>query len=678
MTKLRVHLDFESRSACDLKKRGAWIYSKHPTTSLMCTAFAPGDADPVLLPRGEQKSKALRELARDPEVLFVAHNAGFEFVMWLHQMVPLGYPLIPINRWRCTSAKASAMGLPKSLDAVGKILRLPITKDTEGYQIMMRLCKPIGTLADSDDDFVWDNSREKYEKLYSYCRKDVEVERLIDNKIPDLSPLEQKIWEINLELNTRGIYADADLIDSAMAMSGQLKSDANLEIKRLSGYAINKFTEVKKIITWLQTRGHEIESLTVDDLDEWIDKVGSDQIAREVLTIRKNMARASVAKFFAFNEALDRTDSRLRDIQIFHGSTTGRFTSGGAQYLNLAKAECHTSLSDDEKGPAMDALCSDIKLGSVEYLDQFYQSANHAIGYAVRGALMATPGKKLYCVDFAQIEARVLFLLSGEIKGLLQFASGEDLYVAMARVIYDDPNITKKTDPDKRQLGKQAVLGCGYQMGAKRFAETCATYGIIITEELAIKAVRAYRETYSTVKEFWFECENAAKRAIEHRTTVEVGMLKFGFKSGALMMRLPSGRIIYYHQPKIEYREVTEEARKKIIEDGEEWKLEKKVITYCNQNPITKQWSKAHTYGGKLVENATQAAANDLMKFAMVAVHKTGRYHILLTPHDEILTEGFESECSVKELEKLVCQLPPWAEGLPIAAEGWEGMRYRK
>jgi DNA polymerase len=378
------------------------------------------------------------------------------------------------------------------------------------------------------------------------------------------------------------------------------------------------------------------------------------------------MARASVKKFYAFERNTDLEDNRIRDGLVYHLSHTGRWGSRGSQLLNLVKYSGN-----------MDLLCHSIKTCDKEFLDAYWGSANHAISDAPRGALIASKDKDFFCVDFSAIEARTLFFIARDMRGLLQFMKKEDLYVSLARLIYEDETITKETHPDERQLGKQGVLGCGYQMGWERFIETCASYGMDVSEELAKKTVTMYREAYQPVVDFWWACDKAAKKAINYRTIVEVGPIAFGYSQGALMVRLPSGKFLYYHNPKVKKREVTEEQRADLIARGLEWKLEREVIVYSHQNDKN-MWVTTHTYGGKLVENINQAVARDLLGYSLLNVMKTKRYTPLLLPHDELLTEGDPKECSVEELCELVCKLPPWAEGLPMAAEGWTGKRYRK
>jgi DNA polymerase len=431
-------------------------------------------------------------------------------------------------------------------------------------------------------------------------------------------------------------------------------------------------------------------------------------------------------------------DGRIRDLMIYHHSETGRFGARGAQILNLAKGDVED----------MDSQCQDIIDLDVASLDFLYGDANHAIGDCVRGAIIPSPGHKLFVEDYSSIEARVLFWLAGEEKGLQQFRDKADLYVDMARVIFDNANITKRDNPKERQLGKQAVLGCGYGMGWRTFKKTCEKYGLDLTklakeylgdyypifkadldewyplyeedkeeylagtwyeidfkdkgkffstlqyfgidpladldsdkidlgDYFAKKVVKSYRTTYDSVVRFWYDCEKAARAAIVTQSTQRVGRVFFGYRPGVLLIKLPSGRVLYYWNPVIKYKEVSWKLKAKIIEDGEEWKLEKEQIHYNHVDSLTKRWSQTSIYSGKIVDHITQGTARDIMCNGMKNVSEDKTFKILFTPHDEAVTEAPEGT-DQKKLGQLLCDLPPWAAGLPMESEGWEGYRYRK
>lgn len=735
---LKVHIDFETRSECDLIECGAWIYSRHPSTEVTCIGYAFGDT-PVRIIRREDifKHNELIDVIREPDVLIAAHNAGFEFVIWNNVLCRnKAYNPLKIPQMRDTAAKSLACGLPISLGDVANVLRLDFKKDAIGYQTMMKLCKPV-----TDNRSKWfggyNEDPELYEILYKYCARDVEVEREIDHKLPELSPEELEIYQETFRINTEGVCVDTQLIKAAIALNKEMAETANKKIFAITGGFVSSYTKPAKIVEFLQSKGEAIDELHADDLDSAIERVKSED-SKEVLRIRKRMARASVKKFNAFDRMTD-TDGRIRDLMIYHHSETGRFGARGAQILNLAKGEV-----DD-----MDSQCQDIIDLDVASLDFLYGDANHAVGDCVRGAVIPSPGKKLFVEDYASIEARVLFWLADEEKGLQQFRNKADLYVDMARVIFDNNNLTKSDNPKERFLGKQVVLGCGYSMGWKTFKKTCKDqHGLDLTnlaieyvgdyypdfvkdsanwfkfqkenkesaqsyeswalefvdkdkffstlnyfgidplseidpekidlgDYFAKKVIKSYRSTYTKVTQFWYDCEKAAKAAIVTKSTQRVGRVHFGYRPGVLMIKLPSGRVLYYWDPTIKYKEVSEKQKAKLIEDGDEWKLEKEQIHYYHVDSTTKRWTQTTIYGGKIVDHITQGTARDIMCNGVRNVKKDGTFELLFTPHDELVTEAPEDTDS-KKLGYLMRLLPLWGVGIPLESEGWEGYRYRK
>jgi DNA polymerase len=285
----------------------------------------------------------------------------------------------------------------------------------------------------------------------------------------------------------------------------------------------------------------------------------------------------------------------------------------------------------------------------------------------IRPMFMAAPGKDLIACDFASIEARVLLWLAQDEDALGVFRRGEDIYCDMASFIYGRP-ITKK-DKAERQLGKTAILGIGYQMGAKKFLETCAkdpdlrALGGPVPAATAERVVNGYREKFALVKRLWTETNRAAVQAVQTRQPVAVGRVKFAVWGGFLHCRLPSGRLLSYCNPYIETVETGSGLREQ--------------LGFWSVNSITKKWERTKTYGGKLGENIDQATSRDLMAEAMLRVEAAG-YPVVLTVHDEVVSEVDEGFGSVEAYEALMVQTPAWAEGIPVAAEGWRGKRYRK
>jgi len=265
-------------------------------------------------------------------------------------------------------------------------------------------------------------------------------------------------------------------------------------------------------------------------------------------------------------------------------------------------------------------------------------------------------------VDYGAIEARVVMWLAGEERGLEEFNKSdrglqEDIYVQMAQRIYNRHLLTKAKNPGERQLGKQAILGCGFGMGASKFRATCAGYGIIVSESEATRVVNLYRETYFNVKNYWFNTERDMREAYDKPGTI-VNNWIYRKERNAMFYRLPSGRILTYLEPRLE-----------------ENKFGNVGMTFMTE--VTGQWVRRDTYGGLLVENIVQATARDIMAYSIPRLERAG-FPILMQVHDELVSERPMGENRIDEMIDIMCKVPDWATGCPIVAEGFTTQRYKK
>lgn len=341
-----------------------------------------------------------------------------------------------------------------------------------------------------------------------------------------------------------------------------------------------------------------------------------------------------------------------------------------------------------------DNLWADLKTLSRPALTKKYGSVMSALSHGLRGAIVAAPGKTLYVADFASIEARVLLWCAGDEAGLDLFRQNADIYCDMASEIYHRP-ITK-ADAKERGIGKIAILGLGYQMGPSKFCDTCEKGGSPILEDTyceecgkgpsqhrkenhpfqfadgedddtmtAVKVVAAYRTKYWRVKQMWEDQEASAIAAVESRSPVQCGKVRWVYQAPFLYCELPSGRRLAYCEPRVKLTMMP-------------WGKEKAVLSYMGVDSYTRQWKRQSVYGGLLTENIVQAIARDLMADGMLRAEVTGVYQIVLSVHDELIAEADEGTGSVKEFEDLMSALPDWTSGIPVAAEGWTGTRYHK
>ena len=273
--------------------------------------------------------------------------------------------------------------------------------------------------------------------------------------------------------------------------------------------------------------------------------------------------------------------------------------------------------------------------------------------------ISAPPGHDLVVADYSQIEARVLPWLAGQNDTLKVFESGQDVYKHEAAKIYRKPveEITK----DERFVGKVAVLALGYQGGAGAFQNMAQIYGVEVEESRANQIKEDWRNANPKIVKYWYDIERAALDAVRKPgNTFKVRNVSFRMVKKFLFCKLPSGRLLSYVNPHLS-----------------ENRFGKECVAFYGTNSVTRKWEKNDTYGGKLVENITQAVARDLMAQAMLRVEEVG-YKVVLSVHDELITEKKEGEGSLEEFETLICTLPSWANGLPVAAEGYRAKRYRK
>ena len=418
-----------------------------------------------------------------------------------------------------------------------------------------------------------------------------------------------------------------------------------------------------------QTRGFEFSSTCLADA-EWVATMA--HLAGFAATI--NLRKRQNTNWSASYRVLIREAStlNLRGPNISSQKYTGKVfcptTASGyflCRYNGLIFVSGNSGklvqLQNLPKGNVKDTdqAVQALKEMSYEDFSVFYPDVMGTLSSCIRGMIVAKPGYDLLVADYAAIEARVVAWLANDERCLKQFRNNEDLYVEMAKVIYNCTEVSKQ----QRQLGKAAILGCSYGMGHAKFAATCSSWGIPITPELAQKTVETYRATYPGIKNYWYATERAAIECVKTKQAQTVGRTRWEMDSLALVHRLPSGRSIVYNDATIDYVETS-------------WGERKLALQFMSVD-ARNQWSKETTYGSRLVENCTQAVARDLLAYAMLRLEQKS-YPVIFSVHDEIVSEVPEAFGSVEEYEKIMCDNPKWAEGCPIAAEGFRCKRYKK
>lgn len=704
---IRVHLDFESRSKADIWSCGAYKYSQDPSTEVLCLAYTVDDGPVKVIkvweineidlqtPEAQMydvcfadygpDTEELFDLAKNPDAIFVAHNAYFEQCIWKNIIAKrFGFPEIPIHRWECTAAKSLAHGLPKSLKEVAHVLGLAEQKDEEGKRIMMKMCKP--RKPTKDDPSEWCEAPEDFEVLYKYCAQDVEVERAIDKALPDLNNTEQRVWQLDQEMNMNGIRVDMELVDKALEFAVEYSDKLNNELRRLTEGYVDTHTKLAAMKRWFILNGMEFANLQKVTVQKALESPTTPIKIKEVLRIKAALSKSSVSKYKAFKESTCE-DGRLRDILIYHSASTGRWGGKIVQLQNLPRGDVKYT----------DACAACIKKLSLQDFEKLYPDVMGALSSCIRSVLLPDVDAALLVADYNSIEARVLAGLAGQQDTLDVFNSGDCVYCKEAAGIFGR-KITKK-EKFERQVGKVATLALGYQGGIGAFGTMANAYALDlepvydimfptfsqqefdsaewaynfyqsrVEEPLSKKGgivadviKQRWRANNSAIVKYWDEIGEAALDAVRFRDDPmprKVGQVSFFVEGQFLYCELPSGRRLAYHKPEIRMQGSKEQ------------------LTYMTLHSQTKKYLRTSSYGGKLVENITQAVARDIMAHAMLTVRNRGIFVPHLTVHDEIITSG-PLDQDVKELELQMCLTPAWAKNLPIAAEGWRGVRYRK
>lgn len=651
-----LHIDFETYSEADLKVVGLDNYSRHPSTKVWCMAYAFDD-EPVrvLIDNMQLIPKRITDhIKAGGEV--VAHNAQFELAIWNHVCATkYGWPMLMAKQTRCTMAQAHAMALPASLEKAAAALGLDARKDAQGARIMLQLARP---KADGKP-WTYDEAPEKFNRLFAYCKQDVEVERELDKRLMTLSASESRIWQLDQAINRRGVMVDLPAIDAAIALVEAEQTRLNREMLLLTGGAVGKCSEVQLLVSWIRSQGVILPGLAKADVLDALKLDELPDVARKALLLRQEAARSSTAKLLAMKQRASE-DGRVRYCFQFHGAATGRWAHRGIQPGNLPRPRPTT------KPAHIDDMIS--MLGNRDLLDLSYGPVMDALADCIRGMIIAPPGHDLVAMDFSAIEARVLAWLAGEEKVLDIFRTHGKIYEHAASGIYGVPldAVTK----DQRQVGKVAVLALGYGGGQAAFQSMAKVYGVKVGDDRAEEIKKAWREAHPKIVRYWYDLEVAAINAVSYGVVCKAGPegrhVAFKKDGSFLRCRLPSGRVLCYPYPVI-----------KAV--ATPWGETRAALHYWAVNGVTKKWEETSTYGGSLAENVTQAASACLLREALVNLDDAG-YPIVMHVHDEAVVEipKDASDGVVSHIEDLMATAPAWAEGLPVAAEGWRATRYRK
>jgi DNA polymerase len=685
-----LSIDFETRSTVDLKKTGIYRYAEDPSTDIWCMAWAFDDEEPVIWtpPRHAPDCNGVCPVQHVPDnecgclALYAglpqrivehiliggevrAWNAQFERLIWREIMVKrYGAPEIQMEQFVCSAAEAAAMALPRYLAGAAHVLGVSQQKDDKGSRLMLQMAKP--RRIEEDGTVIWWDVPAKKEILFAYCQQDVRTERAIIKALRRLPPREREVYLLDQRINDRGVRVDLELVRAASIIVDVGVTRANARLDDLTNGAVTAVTQNGRMLSWLNEADAEVTSISKAAVAALLERDDLSADVEEVLQLRVTAGRSSVAKLQSLQLASS-LDHRARGLLLYHGASTGRWTGKTIQPQNFPRGE----VSDVEDYIPL------IHAGDYDIIDLIAPPIVVVLSM-LRSMLTAAEGHELIAGDFSAIEARVLNWLAGQEDMLSLFRQYDaadkkdkpkfDPYRHNAAKLYNIPLDQVEKFPH-RQTGKFQELGCGYGMGAKKAVSAAKTvYQLDITSGQAKEIVDSYRGTHQAVVNFWYETERACLDAVREPGTVQTfgGLknLRATVRGGYLYILLPSGRPLCYAGPHIADRLTP-------------WGEMKASLHFKGVDSFTKQWGVLGAYGGLLVENIVQAVSRDLMAEAMFRLENAG-YLPVLSVHDEVVSEVPEGFGSVQEFERLMSELPAWATGCPVAAEGWRGFRYRK
>lgn len=688
---------------------GAAVYAEHPSTEILCLAYdlKDGRGKRIWIPGMPDPSDLLDHVRSGG--LLEAWNCMFEYRIWACVAVRRhGWPPLPFWQLRDAMEKSRAFAMPGALGKAADVLQTDTRKDKEGTRLLNLFSQPRnptkkdGRLRITPAEVPHDG-----DKLLAYCLGDIAAEADISARLPDLSPFELDFALCTRACNERGVAVDLETAKACISLIGGTLERNSAELTELTGGQVDAPSKVAALREWLGEQGCRLPDLGADTVDAALERGDLTPGVRRALQIRSLSGSAGVKKVYAMVRRTA-SDGRCKDLFVYHGARTGRDTGADVQPQNLVKRGPSIYWCDGCGRPysAERAACPDCyapargepkhwSWEAVEWAVKALRSKDAArvawefgdvmlaISGCIRGLFVSAEGHDLLASDYSSIEAVVTAVLAGEQWRIEAFERKEDIYLRSAASITGKPYESYvKSDPDRQKIGKPAELGLGFGgwIGAWRQFDSTDAY----TDEEVRRLIVAWRDASPAIVELWggqirgkpwaptgrelYGLEGMAVAAVmDPGKWFTYRLIGFLCHDDVLYMRLPSGRCLTYHQPRLEPHDKW----------PEQWSL-----SYMGWNSNPKMggvgWIRIRTYGGRLCENAVQAVARDVMARATIAAERAG-YQIVLRVHDELVAEVPEGWGSVEEFEAIMGDLPDWAKGWPIrAAGGWRGKRYRK
>lgn len=638
-----LSIDIESYSDVNLSKCSVYKYASSLAFEILLFGYAVdgGDVRVVDLACGEQIPDEILSALSDASVTKWAFNAMFERVCLSNF---LGEWLEP-EGWRCTMVWAATLGLPLSLESAGVALGLEKQKLTEGKDLIRYFCVPCKpTKANGGRTRNRpEHDPEKWKRFKAYNLRDVETEMQIQKRLSHF-PVPDAIWEeyhLDQEINDRGIGVDMELVRQAIAIDARSRERLTAAMRELT--ELENPNSVQQMKQWLADQGMETDTLGKKAVAELV-KTAPEPL-REVLSLRQQLAKSSVKKYAAMENAVC-ADGRAHGMFQFYGANrTGRFSGRLIQLQNLPQ----NHMGDLAEARAL------VRSGNYEALSMLYEDIPDTLSQLIRTAFVPQNGRKFIVADFSAIEARVIAWFAGERWRLKVFEDGGDIYCASASQMFHVPVEKHGVNGHLRQKGKIAELALGYG-GSVGALKSMGALEMGLAEEELQPLVDAWRSSNPMITQFWWDVDRAVKDCIRQRVPTETHGLRFDYRSAMLFITLPSGRRLAYVKPRI----------------GEN-RFGGESVTYMGVSG-TKKWEWLESYGPKFVENIVQGTARDILCYAMRTLRNCA---IVAHVHDEVIIEA-DRRMSVAAVCEQMGRTPPWAKGLKLRADGYECEFYQK
>ena len=656
-----LSIDVETFSDVDLKKCGVYKYASSPDFEILLFGVSVdgGEVTVYDLASGDTVPEEIIQALSDDSVIKWAYNASFERIclsVWLRRNYPQYFSSYSIEEdtvrnyldpssWRCSLVWGAYMGLPLSLEGIGKVLKLENQKMAEGKALIRYFCVPCKpTKANGGRTRnLPEHDPVKWSTFIAYNKRDVETEMAIQQKLSKF-PVPDFLWEeyhLDQEINDRGIQLDMVLVEQAIAIDERSREELSAKMRQLT--ALENPNSVQQMKEWLTKHGLEVDSLDKKAVKELL-KTAPPELA-EVLELRRQLAKSSVKKYQAMQNAVC-ADGRARGMFQFYGANrSGRWAGRLIQLQNLPQN--HMAHLEDAR--------SLVRSGDYSMLSTLYDSVPEVLSELIRTAFVPRDGYKFIVSDFSAIEARVLSFLAGESWRLKVFAENGDIYCASASAMFHVPVEKHGQNAHLRQKGKIAELALGYG-GSVGALKSMGALEMGLAEEELQPLVDAWRASNPNIVQFWWDVDNAVKTTVRQRLDTETHGIRFRYRSGMLFIILPSGRQLCYVKPKMGVNKFGGDS-----------------ITYEGVGS-TKKWERIESYGPKFVENIIQAVSRDIL---MYAIRTLSHCFIVGHVHDELIIE-----CSMGVSLDAVCdqmgRTPPWIKGLKLRADGYETMFYKK